>query len=142
MNKKDIKAGNERARNNIKKGFHSYRNFLSEKLAQWDERLSIRQKWVVYSALLFVIISLLSWKLVRTINSPAQVYAADSFEPTDPYGVKMEKLPKYDPMKGRAIYMREYLDSLRSDPTGKITYDSIVRARPGLLDSISFYINR
>lgn len=142
MNKKDIKTGNERARNTIRKGFHSYRDFLSKKLAQWDERLGMRQKWIVYSALLFVIISLLSWNLAHTINSPAQVYAADSFEPTDPYGVKMKKLPQYDPMKGRAIYIQEYLDSLRSDSTGKNMYDSIIRARPELLDSISFYINR
>lgn len=142
MNKGKIKASNEKARYTIKKGFHSYRIFLSKKLVQWDGHLNMRQKWLVYTAMLFAIITLLTWNFVRTINNPSQVYTADSFEPTDPYGVKMQKSPKYDPMKGRAIGMLEYLDSLKSDARGKKTYDSILQTRPGLLDSISYYINR
>ena len=38
----------------------------------------------------------------------------------------------------RIISFRKHLDSLRKSPTGKKTYDSINRCRPGLMDSLVF----
>jgi len=36
----------------------------------------------------------------------------------------------------RIISIRHYLDSLAADPTGKDVYNSIIKKRPGLLDSL------
>lgn len=33
---------------------------------------------------------------------------------------------------------KQYMDSLQRTPTAKTTYDSIIKARPGLMDSIAF----
>jgi hypothetical protein len=33
---------------------------------------------------------------------------------------------------------KHYMDSLQRTPAGKATYDSIIKARPGLMDSIAF----
>lgn len=41
----------------------------------------------------------------------------------------------------KIVAFKSYMDSLRKNPSGKRTYDSIERLRPGLLDSVAFIEN-
>lgn len=41
----------------------------------------------------------------------------------------------------KIIAFKSYMDSLRENPSGKRTYDSIELLRPGLLDSVAFIEN-
>ncbi|MDX9880548.1 MAG: hypothetical protein RBS73_00690 [Prolixibacteraceae bacterium] len=55
--------------------------------------------------------------------------------------------PKAAPQLSEAGYsrirqFRIYMDSLARSPTGKATYDSIIKHRPGLMDSVRFIENQ
>lgn len=36
---------------------------------------------------------------------------------------------------------QQYMDSLKTTPSGKLLYDSIVSARPGLIDSVKMFVS-
>jgi len=55
--------------------------------------------------------------------------------------------PKAAPQLSEAGYsrirqFRIYMDSLARSPTGKVTYDRIIKCRPGLMDSVRFIENQ
>ncbi|TRW22016.1 hypothetical protein FMM05_18850 [Flavobacterium zepuense] len=44
--------------------------------------------------------------------------------------------PPSDAGHARIVGFRKYMDSLQADPSGKRIYDSIIKKRPGLMDSL------
>jgi len=67
---------------------------------------------------------------VTPIKKPAHATGTDDRDKVLPGMSELEY--------GRIHHFRLYMDSLARSPTGKSRYDSIIRHRPGLMDSIGW----
>jgi hypothetical protein len=109
--------------------------------AVWMQRQSekLPGKMKVYVLLLFCVVSagvstLLTYRGVR--GKPAQFRVAAIRIPVIP---KQRSPPGLDRNEVKNILrFGKYMDSLSKDAHGKRTYDSIMAARPGLMDSVLF----
>lgn len=68
---------------------------------------------------------------VKQISIPSHVIQRDTLN-TDMQEAVISKM-EFQRFKAFRLYM----DSLQRDPNGQLVYDSIIKARPGLLDSVS-----
>lgn len=120
---------------------HNLKNSAANKLSQFDNGLSERTRWIFYTSLALIVISLLIWNLLNSFKSNNEGLEMFSPEITTRYSeVELPQEPDY--LKLKALKINAFLDTLRSNPETIHLYDSIMITRPGLKDSINFYMNR
>jgi hypothetical protein len=93
--------------------------------------------WIMMATLAFSAISIVSWRTMnhRAAFLPAGVIRASPFLGRQ----RNNAIHREDAWKGLTAIRnwRRWMDSLRTTAGGLIIYDSILRTRPGLLDSAS-----
>ena len=112
-----------------------FADFMSSK----TNRLSIKAKWfwlavycVAFSGFsIYVFIGTSGGN--KKVLEPSPVSFPKYYDQTE-IEIKEPHVSKKD-IK-RINVFRKHMDSLRLSPAGKITYDSILKTRPGLMDSI------
>lgn len=70
--------------------------------------------------------------MIEKMSFPKYVRGGDSISTFDPVPVLTEK--QYRNIQR----FKKYMDSLQTSKAGKIKFDSIMKARPGLMDSVDF----
>ena len=118
--------------------FSLFAHAIAKQLQRFLNRLPVRTLWVVVLVFFLAVSSLLvavlvrTWHVatilsVRTIHMPAVV--------TIPEPLSTESLRQQAVLRHlqHVVYQ---IDSLRTNPATKGQYDSLMRERPGLLDSL------
>ena len=114
---------------------------LADRLTKWTSRYSTRTLKVALIAIcvlagavyLNIALNAFTGKIggrqtIDNVSIPAHVIIRDSL-PAASF------LPKSQQQVSSIRRFNHYMDSLQSSPNGKLLYDSIMRARPGLHDS-------
>lgn len=138
-------SGKEKAAAKIAGFILSLQKRFAVYMGKKTERLSIRSKKI--SLFLFCILSggysvltigeaLFGLKRKHPSLTPAQVTVPKYYNKTG----SDEAAPMVTATDKMMIKrFKTYMDSLKSSPGGRPVYDSILRARPGLTDSITFF---
>lgn len=112
-----------------------YADYLNRKVAGWS---AFRVK-VVLVVFILCYVSVTALVLINAASSSdSRIRVQPIYQPRNvisPDAKDYETEPVY--MTGRIRRFRKYLDSLKADMAGKAVYDSIVAARPGLIDSLT-----
>lgn len=121
---------------------HSMQQKAAHALNRWFEKRSLRGKklWLLLFCAAFSFGSIAAFIGAIQHKRPPQFAIGAIHLPPHATGngdppVTMSGIPTSVSNQVRAF--RHYLDSLRQDSTGLKVYDSLVRARPGLLDSLA-----
>lgn len=113
--------------------------YLGEKVKSWPllyVRITFASFCLLYGGCNVYLLFTAFWKQPATmrvdkISTPSHVIQPGKTELNQQLPIVSES--EYHRIKSFMAYM----DSLKHDPGGRLVYDSIVQARPGLLDSVS-----
>lgn len=118
----------------INRKAHAWADYLNIKATKWSAR-KLKTMLVVLGGLWMAGSAFVVW---HAMQSKGKAYAVTSV--SIPRHVEQQKMPANDTAIVGAVnrieHFKHWLDSLQQ--RGSPVYDSIVRARPGLIDSISF----
>jgi hypothetical protein len=144
-------AAHENIKSSLWQKFDDANLRLQHKCAQWLKRKTAhfsRLNWIV---VLFTFIVFTGGCNIYLIvisfsgNTTKNITVIPITKPTNSVPLK-EKDIEFNAIIGKKEFekitrFRKYMDSLGRSPTGKITHDSIVLCRPGLLDSLTILEN-
>jgi hypothetical protein len=111
---------------------------IARRLQRYLNRLSVRALWLVVLVFFMAISSLLVAVLIRTWHAASFLSVQTIHMPavvTTPEPLSTESLRQQAVLRHlqHVVYQ---IDSLRTNPATKPRYDSLMRERPGLLDSL------
>ena len=119
--------------------FLSVQSRFSDFMSSKTNTLSIKEKWfwlavycVAFGGLsIYVFIGTFGGN--KKVLEPSPVSFPKYYDQT---GIEIKEPHVSEKDIKRINGFRKHMDSLRLSPAGKITYDSILKTRPGLMDSI------
>ncbi|MBS0027069.1 hypothetical protein [Chitinophaga hostae] len=118
----------------VEKMQRKYADFLNGKVKSWSP-FKIKVVLIVF---VLCYISVTAIVLIHAGGSADTVDAHSIYQPTHVIPrIVLESDVKPIFLTDRIKQFRHYLDSLNADKIGRSMYDSIVTARPGLIDSLA-----
>jgi hypothetical protein len=116
----------------------SLQSCFAQAIGAKTNALSLKAKWLwlFFFCLLFggfsIYVFVGAFRDRRNAVKPSQISVPKYYDRTE---TRIEPLVSDRDIK-RIYSFKKYMDSLRGPQEGKIVYDSILKARPGLMDSI------
>lgn len=113
---------------------------FGKSLENLDSKIPNNYKIGFYSAIALLVLSLLFYNFFSVFNSnDDNTY---SFNYLKPIEVKQNDFKIINPNIKKAIQLNEYLINLKSNPKTVHKYDSLKQFRPGLFDTIQYYLTQ